>query len=107
MIARGQPAIPRPDAAAKRMHGGIESPGLEVEADGSGGGLPKDMLAMDSVFARPNILARLIARRTDDGDQRDQFAAQLGEDARDLGRRGAGLVFVQQGIVWRFLVADR
>src|SRR5260370_1269753 len=107
MIARGQAAIPRTDAAAEGMYGGVEPAGLEVEADGSRGSLPEEMLAIDGVFARPKVLARLFARRTDGGDQRDQFAAQLGEDARDLGRHGAGFVFVQQGVVRRFLVIDR
>src|SRR5262249_45216385 len=47
MESRGDPAIPRPNDAAKRMRRHIESAGLELEADGLGGRLADSLLLLD------------------------------------------------------------
>src|SRR5205823_9825923 len=41
MVTRGEPAIARTDAAAKRVGGGVESAGVEIEADCRRGRLPE------------------------------------------------------------------
>src|SRR5690348_3633200 len=49
LVARGEPAVARPDAGAERMGRGVEPPALEVEADGRGHRLAEYFLALDRI----------------------------------------------------------
>ena len=107
LVAGGEPAIARTDAAAKRVSSDVEAAGAEVESDRRRRRLPKKLLAVHGVVARQDVRARLRARGGDVGHERRQLLAQRGEHRCVLTRRRARLGFIQQGVVRRILIADR
>ena len=81
-VARRDPAVAGAEAAAKRVGRLVEPAGVEVEADRGGGGLAEQLLPIDRVVAVDDLAVRRPARGGDGREQRHQFAAQGGEDAR-------------------------
>lgn len=105
-VTRGQSTIAGAHAAAEGMRRDIEPTGGEIEADGGGGALAEEMLAVEDEFARQQILSRFFRRSDDRAHERDEFGPEVGEDLRNQFCGHAGFVFVEQGIVRRFFEAD-
>ncbi len=89
------------------MGGDVEPARVEVEADCRSRRLAENLLAVDRIIAFEDAFLRLLAGGGDGGRQRHQVRAQFGKHPRDLPRGRPRLVFIQQGVVRRFLVADR
>ena len=106
VVARGDPAIARAGAAAERVRGHVEPAGVEVEADRRSRRLAEDALPIDRVVAFQDLMpwpAGEAAMAATSGTSSWRRAAN---NSVDLACRGAGLVFVEQRVVGRFLVAD-
>src|SRR5581483_9229733 len=95
IVACGESAIARADAAAEGMGRDVEPAGAKVEADSRGCRLAKELLPLDGKVTLQNIAAWLLLRRGDGGNKRHQVLAQSGKDVGNLGRCGARFVFVK------------
>src|SRR6185437_16945360 len=88
IVARRDATIAGADAAAKWMRRHIEPAGVEVEADGGRGRLPKLLLLLDRIIAFEKVAGRTPAGCRDRGYQRDKVGTQRGGSRGDFARRG-------------------
>ena len=99
VVARRQTAIARPETAAKGVSRGIDAASLEVEPDRPRRSFGQDDLRRLRIVPREDVDVRPPRRMMDRRDQLHQLIAQRREDLRNIGRRRARLVIVQQRVV--------
>ena len=98
--------ITRAKTTAKRMSGDIESSCIEVKTQRRGRRLPEHLLAINREVSLQDFPRRLSSRGRDRAHQRHKIIAKRSKRSGDLGRRRAGLIFIEQSIVGGFFIAD-
>src|SRR5262249_29433297 len=95
VVARRDAAVAGADDAKERVGRRVQAPAVEVEADRVGDRLDEEALPVDGVVAPQQPGVGPAPRPADRVQHRGQLAAQLRQEAGDVGGAHARLVLVQ------------
>ncbi len=104
VVAGGQPAIVRAHLGAEGMHGGVDAPGLEIEAHAFRHAAIEPLLGGDGIATFELFRIGTGGGLAQAGQQGRQPRLQVVEERRELRHARAGFVGVQQRVVTLILV---